>query len=165
MAILSGPISSSLDSGTSFSWIASGYLIANAAFQPLSGKLTDIYGRRAGLVFAVTFFALGTLICGLAPTAPWMIAGRIIAGSGGGCLNTVSVFVASDLIPLRRRGLWQGFGNIVFGAGMGLGGVFGGCKFLPDLSSVVLGLTLTVVNDTLNWRYAFYIQVPLVSVI
>lgn len=143
VATLSGPISSSFNSGTSFSWIATGYLIANAAFQPLSGKLTDIYGRRAGLIFAFTFFSAGTLICGLAQSASIMILGRVIAGAGGGCLNTVSVFVASDLIPLRRRGVWQGIGNIVFGLGMGLGGVFGGW-----------------INDTKGWRWAFYIQIP-----
>lgn len=125
VATLSGPITATFESGTLFSWIASGYLIANAAFQPLSGKLTDIYGRRAGLAFAASFFAIGTLICGLA-TGGWvMILGRVVAGSGGGCLNTISTFVASDLIPLRRRGVWQGIGNIVYGTGMGLGGVFG----------------------------------------
>lgn len=145
VATLSNPISAAFHSGTSFSWIATGYLIANAAFQPLSGKLTDIYGRRAGLIFAFTFFSAGTLICGLAQSATVMIVGRVIAGAGGGCLNTISVFVASDLIPLRRRGVWQGIGNIVFGLGMGLGGVFGGW-----------------INDTpgLGWRWAFYIQIP-----
>lgn len=147
VATLSGPITSSFNSGTLFSWIASGYLIANAAIQPLSGKLTDIYGRRAGFACASIFFAVGTLICGLATEGWVMILGRVIAGSGGGCLNTVSTFVASDLIPLRKRGVWQGFGNIVFGTGMSLGGIFGG-----------------YIHDTLGWRYAFYIQVPFIVV-
>jgi MFS family permease len=117
-------------------------LIANAAFQPLSGKLTDIYGRRVGIAFATIFFAAGTLICGMAQSGWVMILGRVIAGSGGGCLNTISTFVASDLIPLRKRGVWQGFGNIVFGTGMGLGGVFGG-----------------FIYDRIGWRWAFYLQV------
>jgi MFS family permease len=147
VATLSGAISASFNSFTLFSWLASGYLITNAAFQPLSGKLTDIYGRRAGLVFASTFFALGTLMCGLATEAWVIILGRLIAGAGGGCLNTISTFVASDLIPLRKRGVWQGIGNIVFGTGMGLGGVFGG-----------------YINDTIGWRWAFYIQVPFIVV-
>lgn len=147
VATLSGPISASFNSFTLFSWLASGYLIANAAFQPLSGKLTDIYGRKAGLAFASTLFALGTLMCGLAQSAWVMILGRVVAGSGGGCLNTISVFIASDLVPLRRRGVWQGIGNIVFGTGMGLGGVYGG--FL---------------NDTIGWRWAFYIQVPFIII-
>lgn len=147
VATLAGPITASFDSGTLYSWIASGYLIANAAFQPLSGKLTDIYGRRAGLVFATVFFAGGTLICGFAQEGWQMILGRVVAGSGGGCINTISTFVGSDLVPLRRRGVWQGFGNIVFGTGMGLGGVFGG-----------------FIHDQIGWRYAFYIQVPFILV-
>jgi len=145
VATLASPITASFNSGTLYSWIASGYLIANAAFQPLSGKLTDIYGRRAGLVFATVFFAAGTLICGFAESGWMMVLGRVIAGTGGGCLNTISTFVASDLVPLRKRGVWQGFGNIVFGTGMGLGGVFGG-----------------FINDRYGWRWAFHIQVPFI---
>lgn len=71
-------------------------------------------------------------MCGVAPTAGWMVAGRVIAGSGGGCLNTVSVFIASDLVPLRRRGVWQGITNLVYGSGMALGGVFGGGEYSED---------------------------------
>lgn len=86
-------------------------------------------------------------MCGLA-TEEWVIIlGRLVAGAGGGCLNTISTFVGSDLVPLRKRGVWQGIGNIVFGTGMGLGGVFGGW-----------------INDTIGWRWAFYIQVPFIIV-
>jgi len=147
VATLASPISTYFHSSTLLSWIASGYLIANAAIQPLSGRLTDIFSRRAGVIFACTFFAAGTLLCGLARNAPMLIAGRVIAGMGGGCLNTIGVFIASDLIPLRKRGLWQGFANIVYGSGMGLGGIFGG-----------------FMNDRLNWRWAFYVQVPFIVV-
>ncbi|KAK3112337.1 hypothetical protein LTR53_011494 [Teratosphaeriaceae sp. CCFEE 6253] len=147
VATLSGPIAAEFHSGTLFSWIASGYLIANAACQPLSGKLTDIYGRRAGLAFATIFFAAGTLICGMATQGWVIILGRVVAGMGGGCLNTISTFVASDLVPLRKRGVWQGVSNIVYGTGMGLGGVFGGA-----------------IHDWIGWRWAFYIQVPFILV-
>ena len=143
IATLSGPITADFNSMSLLSWVASGYLIANAAFQPISGKLTDIYGRRAGLIFANSFFCAGNIICATAQTDWVMILGRVVAGSGGGCLNTISTFIASDLIPLRRRGLWQGLGNINYGLGMAIGGVFGG-----------------VINDALGWRYAFWIQVP-----
>ncbi|MCJ1241553.1 hypothetical protein MMC14_009558 [Varicellaria rhodocarpa] len=147
IATLSGPISNSFNSLSLFSWLASAYFIANAALQPLSGKLTDIFSRRAGLVFSNIFFGVGNLICGLA-TKEWvMILGRVIAGMGGGGLFAISTFIGSDLIPLRRRGLWQGFGNICFGLGTGFGGVFGGW-----------------INDTIGWRWAFLIQVPLVAI-
>ena len=147
VATLTAPISSSFDSLSLLSWLATGYLIANSACQPLSGKLTDIFSRRYGLIFSNIFFAIGTLICGLAPNAPTIIAGRVIAGIGGGGLTCIGTYVTSDLVPLRKRGLWQGFGNVVFGLGMGTGGVFGG-----------------LLSDNLSWRWAFLIQIPFIIV-
>ncbi|KAK7534855.1 major facilitator superfamily domain-containing protein [Phyllosticta citribraziliensis] len=145
IATLSSPISDSFNSFTLFSWLASAYLIANAALQPLSGRLTDIFSRRTGLVISNVFFAAGNLICGLAKSEGTIILGRVVAGMGGGGLTAISTFVTTDLVPLRRRGLWQGFGNLCFGLGSGLGGVFGGW-----------------INDALSWRWAFLIQVPFV---
>lgn len=127
--------------------MASGYLIATSACQPLSGKLTDLFSRRSGLLFSNLFFAVGTFICGAAPNAPTIIAGRIIAGIGGGGLSSIATFITSDLIPLRRRGIWQGYGNLVFGSGMALGGLFGG-----------------ICADKLTWRWAFYLQLPFILV-
>ncbi|KAK6346591.1 hypothetical protein TWF696_006713 [Orbilia brochopaga] len=148
IATLLGPISSSFASFSTISWVASGYLITNSAFQPLSGRLTDIFGRRAGLLAANVAFGIGTLMCGLARDEYTLIAGRLIAGAGGGCLNAISTFVASDLIPLRRRGLYQGLGNLVFGTGAGLGGYIGG-----------------LFNDsTLGWRWAFLFQIPIIAI-
>ena len=95
------------------SWLASAYFIANAALQPLSGKLTDIFGRRAGLIFSNLLFAAGNLICGLATTSWVVVIGRVIAGCGGGGLTTIATFVASDLIPLRKRALWQGYSDFM----------------------------------------------------
>ncbi|CAI7581725.1 unnamed protein product [Penicillium bialowiezense] len=143
VATLSAPISSSFNSFSLLSWLATSYLISNAACQPLSGRLTDIYSRRWGLVFSNIFFAIGNLICGLARAQWVIILGRVVAGIGGGGLTAISTFVTSDLVPLRKRGIWQGIGNICYGAGMGLGGVFGGW-----------------INDTLGWRWAFLLQVP-----
>lgn len=144
VATLTAPISSSFNSLTLISWLASSYYIANATIQPLSGKLTDIYGRRAGIVLANIFFTIGNLICGLAQDQWVIIVGRVVAGIGGGAIHAVSTFVASDLIPLRQRGLWQGIGNILYGVGAACGGVYGGSM-----------------HDWLGWRWGFLIQVPL----
>ncbi|KAI5304362.1 hypothetical protein KEM56_006570 [Ascosphaera pollenicola] len=72
-----------------------------------------------------------------------IILGRVVAGMGGGGLNSISTFITSDLVPLRKRGIWQGIGNICFGVGAAAGGLFGGW-----------------VNDTWGWRWAFLVQVP-----
>jgi MFS family permease len=145
-ATLSAPISSEFQSLSLLSWLATAYLISNAACQPISGRLTDIFGRGPGLVFSNIFFAAGNLICGLAQSSSVMILGRVIAGIGGGGLMSISTFLGSDLIPLRNRGVVQGIGNICYGSGAMMGGVFGG-----------------LMNDhtKLGWRLAFLIQVPL----
>lgn len=113
IATLTAPISSEFHSLSLLSWLATAYLLANAAFQPISGRLTDIFGRRAGLVFSNLFFAAGNLICGLSPSEAVMIFGRVVAGIGGGGLMSISTFVGTDLVPLRKRGVIQGVGNIV----------------------------------------------------
>ena len=115
IATLSGPISSEFGSMSVMSWLAASYLVANAASQPLSGRLTDIFGRGPGLVVCNLLFALGNLICGMARTESTIITGRVIAGIGGGGLMSISTFLGSDLVPLRKRGIYQGIGNLSYG--------------------------------------------------
>lgn len=144
MATLAAPIATSFNSLQTLAWLATAYLIGQASAQPLSGKLTDIYSRRSGLIISNVLFGLGNFLCGCSSKEWMMILGRFIAGIGGGCLITLATIVASDLIPLRRRGLWQGTGNFFWGIGNGLGGVVGG-----------------YFNDKMHWRWAFWVQVPL----
>jgi len=141
IATLATPISTSFDSLTLLSWLASAYFIANAVSQPLVGKLTDIYGRKSGMIVSNVLFGIGNLICAVARSEQVMILGRIVAGIGGGGIGPISTFVLSDLTPLRQRGLWQGFTNICFGIGSGLGGPLGG-----------------LIYDKVGWRWAFYLQ-------
>ncbi|KAM4065985.1 major facilitator superfamily protein [Hirsutella rhossiliensis] len=145
IATLSAPISSEFHSMSLLPWLATAYLISNAACQPISGRLTDIFGRGPGLVFCNLFFAAGNLICGLATSQYVLIFGRVIAGIGGGGLMSIPTFLGSDLIPLRKRGLVGGIACIWLGSGSMVGGVFGG-----------------LLNDytTLGWRLAFLVQVP-----
>lgn len=147
IATLSAPISTSFNSLSLLSWLASAYLIANAACQPISGRLTDIFSRRSGLVVSNILFGAGNLMCGLATSEWTMIAGRVVAGMGGGGLMAIATFVGSDLVPLRKRGVIQGVGNVLYGSGAGVGGLFGGW-----------------INDTWGWRMAFIAQVPLIVV-
>ena len=147
IATLTAPISASFNSLSLLSWLASSYFIATAALQPLSGRLTDIFSRRWGLVAGNLAFGVGNLLCGIAGSESVMILGRVVAGCGGGSLNAISTFVGSDLVPLRRRGVWQGFANIMFGVGAGLGAVLGGW-----------------INDVSSWRTAFLMLVPFTAV-
>jgi MFS family permease len=144
VATLSAPISTSFNNMPLLGWLASAFFIANVASQPLAGKLTDIFGRRSGFICANIIFALGNLLCAFASHEWVLILGRAVAGIGGGAIPPIGAFIMSDLVPLRSRGMWQGIGNICFGVGSGLGGPFGGW-----------------INDTVNWRWAFVLQIPI----
>ena len=144
VATLMSPISSTFNSPTLFSWLASSYFIANAVSQPLAGKLTDIYGRKSGMILSNVFFGLGNLVCGFARSKEMIITGRIIAGLGGGGIGPIATVLVNDLVPLRSRVLWRGVINVCFGIGSGLGGPIGG-----------------LINDKMGWRWAFLLQTPL----
>ncbi|SCV00515.1 LAMI_0G05556g1_1 [Lachancea mirantina] len=145
VATLMPTIASELDASSQMSWIATSYLLSCSAFQPLYGKLSDIFGRKAMLVWSNLVFAFGCFCCG----SPWtndiwtLAAGRFIAGIGGGGLTALSTIAVSDIVPLRRRGVYQGLGNICFSVGCASGSVLG-----------------AVFQQSIGWRWAFLIQVP-----
>lgn len=142
-----GRIGSELDALNLTSWIATSYFLTLTSFQPLYGKLSDIFGRKACLLYAYAIFGLGCLFCGLSRTINQLIAARVFQGIGGGGMTTVVSIMFSDIIPLKDRGLWQGLINVVYASGAGLGAPLGG--FLAD---------------TIGWRWSFLAQAPLCAV-
>ncbi|KAI0311219.1 MFS general substrate transporter [Amylostereum chailletii] len=135
-------IGSELNELQSTSWISTGYMLTLASFQPLYGKLSDIFGRKPCLLFAYVVFALGCLACGLARNMTELIAARAFAGIGGG--GMIVSIIMSDMIPLRSRGTWQGLINIIWASGSAVGAPLGG-----------------LLADSIGWRWAFLLQVPL----
>lgn len=108
--------------------------MSQTAFQPLYGRLSDIFGRKSATLFASAVFGIGSLACGLSTTYSGLIAARAFAGIGGGGLTTMSSIVTSDLVPLRARGTYQGLGNIVYALGAALGGPIGGMRSVSFVS-------------------------------
>jgi hypothetical protein len=121
-----GKIGSDLDALNKTSWIANAYFLTLTAFQPMYGKLSDIFGRRECLIFSYTVFGLGCLFCGLSKTMNQLILSRAFAGIGGGGMTTLVSILISDIIPLRERGTWQGYINIVYSTGAAVGAPAGG---------------------------------------
>jgi hypothetical protein len=121
-----GKIGSELDALNMTSWIANAYFLTLTAFQPLYGKLSDIFGRKACIQFSYLAFALGCLLCGLSRTINQLILSRAFAGIGGGGMTTLVSILMSDIVPLRERGTWQGYINIVWASGAASGAPLGG---------------------------------------
>lgn len=144
VSTLMAHIASDLKALDNISWVATGYTVSYSAFQPLYGKLSDIFGRKKIMVFSTIVFGVGCQICGMANGLPVLVAGRFISGIGAGGMLSTSTITVSDYVPLRSRGVFQGIGNISFGTGASMGGIFG---------SWATGFG--------NWRYAFTLQVPL----
>ena len=88
-------------SESGYSWIASSYLLANAACIPLWGKISDIWGRKPIILLANVFFLVGSLICALANNMAMIIAGRAIQGVGGGGIIILANISVSDLFSMR----------------------------------------------------------------
>ncbi|KAJ6145018.1 Major facilitator superfamily domain general substrate transporter [Penicillium chermesinum] len=79
---LSATIAHEFNSTSLVSWLGTGYLIGLTATQPLSGKLSDIFGRRETFCFASVMFTIGNLTCGLSQSRPVIIVARprVLAG-------------------------------------------------------------------------------------
>ena len=72
-----GRIGSDLDELDKTAWLATAYLCTTTAFQPLYGKLGDIFGRKACLLFSYSVFGLGALFCGLSGNMTQLIVARV----------------------------------------------------------------------------------------
>jgi MFS family permease len=87
--------------GTAYSWIGSGYLLANAATVPSWGKISDIFGRKPVLLGANIIFLVGSLICALADNIKMLIVGRVFQGIGAGGLTSLVNICIGDLFSER----------------------------------------------------------------
>lgn len=110
---LLAPITSSFNAAEKAPWLGTSFLLSVCAFSPLYGRLSDGFGRRNALLTAMFIFTLGTAACAVAPGIDMLIYARALAGVGAGGVLTTSSIICSDLISLRKRGLFQGVTNIV----------------------------------------------------
>lgn len=72
-----GKIGSDLNALNLTSWIATSYFLTLTSFQPLYGRLSDIFGRKACLLFAYAIFGTGCIFCGTAVDIKQLIAARV----------------------------------------------------------------------------------------
>ncbi|KAF7190628.1 putative transporter [Pseudocercospora fuligena] len=137
-------ISSDFDAANTASWLTTSYLVTSTAFQPLYGRFSDIFGRRICFFISTITFATGCFGCGLAQDVISVDLMRALTGLGGGGLMNMATIINSDMIPFRRRGMYQALQNTMFGVGAISGASFGGA-----------------IADSIGWRWCFLLQVPI----
>ncbi|CEQ41414.1 SPOSA6832_03141, partial [Sporobolomyces salmonicolor] len=115
-------ISAAFDAGRSSSFVAAAYLLTSTAFQPIWGRLSDVFGRKVTLIVCVVFFTIGSLACAVAQSMLQLIIFRGLQGVGGGGLLTLVLIIVSDVVTLKERGKYQGIteATIMIGNGIGL---------------------------------------------
>jgi len=125
-------------------WITNGYFLSLASLILLGGSLGDRLGRRRVFVIGTVWFALASLLCGLAPTAEVLIAARVLQGVGGALLTPGSLAMIQGAFRSEDRsraiGAWSGLGGIASAIGPLVGGLL---------------------IDHASWRWIFLINLPL----
>lgn len=136
---------------SSLTWVVTAYLITTTITTPIAGKLSDLFGRRLILLIGVAIFGVGSLLSGMSANIDQLILFRALQGIGGGIITANAFTIIGDLFAARERGKWQGMIGAVFGIASIIGPLLGG--FLTE-SHGVFGLTT-------DWRWTFYINVPI----
>jgi EmrB/QacA subfamily drug resistance transporter len=127
-----------------FPWLFSIYLLTQAVTVPLYGKLADLVGRKPVMVFGVSVFVAGSLLCGAAWSMGTLIAARAVQGVGAGAILPMGITIIGDLYTLEERARVQGYVASVWG-----------------LASVLGPLTGGLFSEYVSWRWIFYINLPL----
>jgi EmrB/QacA subfamily drug resistance transporter len=127
-----------------FVWVYSAYLITSVAGMPIFGKLSDMYGRKKFFLLGLVIFMIGSALCGTAHSMTQLIIYRAIQGIGGGAIMPIVFTIIFDIFPPEKRGKMQGLFGAVFG-----------------LSSVLGPLAGAFFTDYVDWRWIFYVNLPL----
>ena len=119
-------IISDLGGFSHYTWVTSIYIIASAVAIPITGKLTDMYGRKFFYLGGLIIFVLASLFCGLSNTMAQIIIFRGVQGIGAGIMMANAFTVIGDIFPPAERGKYQGFMSGVFGISSIIGPTLGG---------------------------------------
>src|SRR3954454_14196500 len=115
--------------------------------MPIWGRVSDLYGRKPLFQAAIVVFLAGSALSGVAQTLGQLIGFRALQGLGAGGLMTLAMAIVGEIISPRERGRYQGYIQMVF--------------VLASVAGPLLG---GVFVDHLDWRWVFYVNLPIGAV-
>ena len=127
-----------------YAWAVTIYLLTSTVSGPIYGKLSDLFGRRPIVIFAVGLFLVGSALCGLSQEMWQFILFRGLQGLGGGAVFPVALAVVADLYTPAERGKYLGLFGAMFGLSSLIGPFIGG-----------------IFTDTIGWHWIFFVNVPI----
>lgn len=126
------------------SWVSAGFLLPPAVLAMNWGDISLLFGRKYTMIAAIVLFEIGSLICALANSMNMLIGGRVLAGVGGGGVQVMMYIIMTEIVTIRKRGLFQGIMGAAYGIGAIIGPLIGGAF-----------------TTNVTWRWCFYINLPI----
>ncbi|HWR16045.1 MAG TPA: DHA2 family efflux MFS transporter permease subunit [Terriglobales bacterium] len=137
---IAGNLSASTEEAT---WVLTSYLVSNAIVLPMTGWLSNHFGRKRVLMVSILGFTVSSVACGMAPSLPLLILFRVIQGATGGGLQPLSQAIMLEAFPPDKRGKAMAFWGL-------------GIVVAPMLGPVMGGW----ITENYSWRWVFYINLP-----
>ena len=135
-------------------WMITIYTLAYAVSMPITGKLSDRYGRKKVYMISISLFAFGSLLCGLSNyfnNYNFLLLSRVIQALGGGGIMPIATAYIGSSFPIEKRGSALGLVGAVFGISTVIG---------PSLGSSILSIA-----GNNHWGYLFFINIPISIII
>lgn len=125
-------------------WVLNAYTLTYAVLLITAGRLGDRFGQRNMFTVGLALFTVSSAVCGLAQDPTQLILARIVQGVGGALLTPQTLAILTTIFPPERRG-------VAFG-------VWGAVAGVATITGPVLGGALVTYLD---WRWIFYVNVPI----
>jgi EmrB/QacA subfamily drug resistance transporter len=125
-------------------WVFNGYALTFGVLMLTGGKLADLLGRRRIFIAGLVIFTVASLGCGLASSASFLIAARVVQGVGSALMNPATLSIITATFPPRQRGMAIGIWAGVSAMALAIGPLVGG-----------------LITQHWSWNWIFFINVPI----